>query len=201
MSWNWWLLKDNVDFERTCRVPARSQLAQIFHDPLFYASFLIFFCLIQISYTPWSVKNQISNLSFSLMCFACVTEKEQQLQSIKTGALTCWYHWSPGRPPAVLQLLLEVCTGPCASRRSRTICGPAGSYLTAKIFPRTLTWDPQCSTLLVPAVIPIAVYSGFSFSFRGIKYSVQRNEQRWGLSHFFPISFSQNVPTKKVSWL
>lgn len=85
--------------------------------------FLFFFGLILISYTPWWVKNQISKLSVSLMCFDCVTEQEQQLQSIRTGVLNCWYHWSPGRSPAVLlQLLLEVCKGPCASGQTEQNC-------------------------------------------------------------------------------
>lgn len=109
-----------MDIERECRVPPRSRPALIFDDPLVV---VLFFCLILISYTPRWVKNQISKLSFPLMCFDCVTEQEQQLQSIRTGAVTCWYHWSPGRPPAVLfQLLLEICKGPCAGGQTGQNC-------------------------------------------------------------------------------
>lgn len=109
--------------ERTCRVTWIKTCTNLsWSSVLCFLPPAFFFGLILISYISWWVKNQISKLSFPLMCFDCVTEQEQQLESISTGALTCWYHWSPGRPPAVLQLLLEVCKGPCASAQKEQNC-------------------------------------------------------------------------------
>lgn len=114
MSWKWWLLKDNVDFERTCRVPARSQLAQIFHDPLFYASFLIFFCLILISL--YTMISKEPNLKPQLLSdVLCLCDR-------KGAAASEHQNWSPNLLISLKSRQTSCCSPAAVRGLHRAMC-------------------------------------------------------------------------------